>query len=246
MKNIKISCSSNKRISSRAVSLFFCLLLTMLNSSCKTMEVLGTSASAACGTSTAYLSDWQSRVSSETPILYDPVGGSILVYWVDEAGNACHGIPGQNGQVGSVRIKAFKQQVEEAYFNGSSLNQEMLKSLQSIPISYGSYTTVPGLHFAQFYNKYNRIRADGKVERVCCTVSIPNIIEVGIKSCIVPVGLRVTAPMPLGSPFIDQNSQDPSRCKNRVLPSGPIMSEDDRIMNEAGKLQDGNTIYDIE
>ena len=243
MKNNN-SCCGNKMVSTQAVGLLFCLLLSMLFSSCKTTEVLATAASADCGISTVYLSDWNSRASSGSPIVQDPVGGSILVYWVDEAGNACHGVPGQNGQVGPAEIRAYTQKAYDAFSNGASVTQENLKSLQSIPFSFESYAG-SGLHFAQFYNVFFRAREDGKVTRVSSQVSIPNVIEVGIKSCMVPVGLRWNPVLVLPSTSSEQNSQDPGRCKKRVMPTAPAMSEADRIMNEAGKLQNGNAVYEV-
>src|SRR4051794_23081064 len=75
------------------VLLGFCLL----EKGCQTIPVLAEAALYGCGTGNVYLSGWWSNTPDKSAIAYDPIGGYIFAYWVDDSGNVCHGTPGVNG-----------------------------------------------------------------------------------------------------------------------------------------------------
>lgn len=229
------------------VLLIFCLF----TSGCQTISVLTEAGLYGCGTSTVYLSRWWASVPDKSVISYDPMGGYQFAYWVDDAGNACHGDPGRNGRVGPAVIYAYKPKANELATNQSSITEEQLKAFQEIPVSFDNYTG-SGLHFVQFYNTFGRSRADGKAfgQKSDGVLSIPTVTEIGSKACIAPVAFRSTnmllAPSP--NPVTSQDSQDPQdpkRCKVRAMPSDAPMSEEDRKKYDVFNLTHGTEIFSV-
>ncbi len=224
------------------------LVLCSFVSGCKTAEVLKDSALYSCGTSTVYLSGWWSNMQDKPSIEVDPLGGSRFVYWVDDAGNVCHGNPGSNGQPGPAVITTYKPQAYASAVNGSVITAEQLKAFQEIPASFDNYAG-SGLHFVQFYNTLWRQRADGKTYQLRSPgmSSIPNVIEVGSKSCVAPVAFRSAMmaflPLPFPPPAA---TQSPDKCQVRALPAaGAAMSEEDRKNYDVINLPHGNEVYEV-
>jgi len=226
-----------------SIFLLFCLIA----SGCTTTEVLKDAALYSCGTNTVYLSGWWTNAPDV--IERDPIGGYQLVYWVDDAGNACHGDPGRNGQVGPASMNAFKPKAYELADNSSSITEEQLKAFQEIPVSLDNYSG-SGLHFVQFLSTIWRNRSDGSTYRVRpldAAVSIPTITEIGSKACIAPVAFRfpMTAFLPSPDPVTSQDSQDPNRCKVRAIPSDGTMSEEDRKQYDVFNLTHGTEPFEV-
>ena len=52
---------------------------------------------AVTGCSNVSLRQFYARVDPTAQIAIDPIGGFMLLYWVDAGGTACRGAPGQSG-----------------------------------------------------------------------------------------------------------------------------------------------------
>jgi hypothetical protein len=232
----------NRAISSLSFALSFTILLL---GGCTTTAVLTNAALTSCGTSTVFLSAWYANVSDKSKIQADPMGGYQFAYWVDDAGNACHGDPGRNGQLGPAVINAYKLTASDLAKNQTSITEEQLKAFQEIQVPWDKYSGA-GLHFVQFYNKFARFRADGKVFDSDTTISIPAVIEIGSKACVAPVALGVASrglPLPALSPAA--TTQDPVRCRVRAMPSSATLSEDDRKKYDVFTLPHGLEFFDV-
>ena len=248
----KAASTNHKKINindvlSRIIFLASCLFVN----GCETTKVLTDAIVVGCGTGTIYLSDWHAGVPDNS-VQYDPMGGYQFAYWIDDANNVCHGNPDINGQPGIAVIKAFKPQANELARNQSFVTLEQLKTFQEIPVPLDNYAG-SGLHFVQFFNDLARGRNDGKAMRfpgLNGTVSIPNVIDVGKKSCIFPLVSRVIdLPVPLPADPLhqpDTHSQDPEMCKVRAMPREVTMSVEDRKKYDAGNFAQGTKIFEVQ
>ena len=225
---------------------FLFLFLCLLVSGCQTMTVLKDSALYNCGTSTVYLSGWWSNLQDKPSIESDPMGGYRFVYWVDDGGNVCHGNPGINGQPGPAVITTYKPQAYAAAISGAVITTEQLNAFQEIPAPYDNYSAA-GLHFVQFYNTLWRQRADGKTYQLRSPgmSSIPNVIEVGSKSCVAPVALRAAMMAFLPSPLSSADGQSPDKCRVRAMPAAGTMGEVDRKGYDVINLPHGDEVYEV-
>ena len=211
---------------------------------CRTAAVLTDAALYSCGTSTVYLNGWWASIQDQSGLEFDPIGGYQFTYWVDEGGNACHGDPGRNGQVGPAVIKAFKVSAYQAATSGSATTAEQLKSFQEIPIAFQNYSA-SGMHFVQFLNKFKRARADGKADKYDDTFSVPTILDVGSKACVAPVAFRVNSLAVLpGSPN-PASGQDPTHCRVRAFPIDSTMTEGNRKKYHVLDLPHGKEIFEV-
>ena len=223
------------------VFLFLCLLV----SGCATTAVLKDAAFDACGTGNVYLNGWWAHDTAGSSIEVDPTGGYQFAYWIDDAGNVCHGDPGKSGQVGPAVITAYKQKADESVINQTATTGEQLKTFQEIPVSFEHYSG-SGPHFVQFYNTLWRSRTDGKIFKTNSDgeMSVPVVLEIGSKACVAPMVFHVvhTAFLPPGVPA---TSQDPDRCKVRTMPSGTVLSEEDRKRFDVLNLPHGTDIFNV-
>jgi hypothetical protein len=225
-------------------ALFGLIICCCLVSSCRTAAVLTDAALYSCGTSTVYLNSWWASVPDQSGLEFDPVGGYQFTYWVDEAGNACHGDPGRNGQVGPAVIKAFKAPAYQAATSGSAVTAAQLKAFQEIPVAFQNYSA-SGIHFVQFLNKFKRARADGKADKYDDTFSVPIIVDVGSKACIAPVAFRVNSLAVLpGSPN-PASGQDPTHCRVRAFPIDSTMPQENRKKYHVLDLPHGKEIFEV-
>jgi hypothetical protein len=236
------SIAGRNRLLWRTVVLMLCLSVN----GCEATKVLTPAIVNACGTSTTYLSDWWARVPDNNVVQFDPMGGYQFVYWIDDANNVCHGNPGTNGQTGVAAIRAFNANADDLANHGSTVTPQQLKTFQEIPVLLDKYAG-SGLHFVQIYNNLVRDRKDGKAMKFPSGIlSIPNVIEVGQKSCIFPINLRVADTLPLPPFSGDHHStQSPDKCKVRVMPRETPMSEEDRKKYDAGNFSHGNEIFSV-
>ncbi|MBI5449814.1 MAG: hypothetical protein HY940_00500 [Gammaproteobacteria bacterium] len=223
------------------------LALCLTVSGCATTAVLKDAALAACGSDTVYLSGWWAKAADQQSIQVDPMGGYQFAYWIDEAGNACHGEPGRNGQLGPAVVNAFRQQAYDLASNREVITEQQLKSFQQIPVSYANYSG-SGLHFAQFNNTLLRLRSDSTSFKSTTTgvMSIPEVTEIGSKACVAPAAFHVMQTMFVPTmPAIPAGAQDPDHCKLRALPTTAAMSEDQRKQYDAAMLPHGTEIFNV-
>ena len=212
---------------------------------CSTAVVLKDAALAACGSSTVYLNGWYAGVADPAAVENDPIGGYQLVYWIDDAGNACHGDPSRNGQPGPAAIIGFRSQARAAAQTQAVITLEQLRQFQEIPLSLAYYSG-SGPHFAQFYNTIWRSRADGTTfqSNSAGVLAIPDVVEIGSKACTAPIAFRVPQVLPLPS-MAPSSTQDPVRCKVRARPSGPAMSEAERKAANVFSLPNGTVVFNV-
>jgi hypothetical protein len=182
----------------------------------------------------------------------DPIGGSLVLYWIDDKGNVCHGQPGVSGQPGPVEVKAFQQQAYDSYILKANITTTQLVDLQKIPYrvdSYVSKTQASGLHFVQYGNFMWRNRNDGSASLLKDTVffSVPLIISVNITHTLFPYypdkqnicdsgafSLPSLPPLKLG--------QDPNMCLTRTFPSAESMTYQDSLSYCLIKLPQGMNV----
>lgn len=222
-------------------NVYVLLVLSLLAGGCTTTAFLTEAALDRCGTNTVYLNRWQANIPDKPTIDNDPVGGYLLVYWVDDAGNACHGEPGANGQTGPAQIRAYRPQLDTLAARGSPITEEQLKTFQEIPVSFDHYAG-SGLHFVQFYNTFARSRADGTIldtRQHGAAVSIPMVAEIGNNACMAPVAFRAALEVPASVGTL----QGANWCRVRAEPSGAAMSEDNRKRYDVLNLPQGTHFF---
>lgn len=178
---------------------------------------------ASCSESQVFLSSWWSG-TNVTPEI-DPIGGSLLIYWIDEDGNACHGTPGTSGKPGPVELTAHDTNAMSASRDGLSVTTTQLEDFQETPFDVLPYAA-SGLHFVQHYNNLWRIRADGIAFRSTGQFSQPAVVSMDIGSfCVIPVvameqECRSTMALFLPSLSIGtEPEQHPTKCKTRSKPT---------------------------
>lgn len=212
---------------------------------CASTVVLRDAVFAACGTSTVFMSSWFAQVPAGSVIENDPIGGYQFVYWVDDAGNACHGDPGRNGQVGPAVIAAQLPAARNAAAAQAVITPQQLTAFQEIPVAFANYAA-SGPHFAQFNNTLWRSRGDGKgfSTRSGGVMSIPAVTSIGSNACFGPVAFKVVQTLFLPSP-LPATGQDLGRCRVRAMPSGATMTEADLKKFDVSTLPHGNAIVEI-
>jgi len=174
-----------------------------------------------CPTSTVFLSGWWSIVDETAEI--DAIGGQLLVYWLDEHGNACHGIPGTSGQPGPFGLMAYEPAALSASKSYSSVTAAQLDDFQQVSFSMAPYAG-DGLHFVQFANLLWRKRADGMAFKSNYHYSIPAVVSVDNGSfCMTAVQTmrsECASSMSLSIPNVfPASGQHPTKCKSRIKPA---------------------------
>jgi len=165
---------------------------------------------------------------------YDPIGGYLFLYWLDDKGNVCSGQPGVSGQPGAVYVAAFKQQARDLANTGAAITSSQMMEFQKIPYRVDSYRTTTqasGYHFVQYGNNLIREREDGKVYRISAgglAFSVPQILSLDTTNTLFPMHpdkqvkcFQDVVPLPdLGRPA----GQNPEMCGTRALPVSDSMS----------------------
>ncbi len=220
-------------------------LLCLSVAGCSTTLVLKDAVLAACGTSTVFLSSWWARVPASPPVQNDPMGGYQFAYWVDDAGNACHGDPGRNGQVGPAVVVAQVPAARNAATAQAAITPQQLAAFQEIPVAFANYAA-SGPHFVQFNNTLWRGRADGKTfsTRSNGVMSIPAVTVIGSNACYGPVAFKVVQTLFLPTP-LPATGQDPARCRVRAMPSGASMTQAELERVDVLGLPHGTEIVEI-
>jgi hypothetical protein len=164
---------------------------------------------------------------------FDPIGGYLFLYWLDEGRNVCHGQPGVSGQPGAAYVKAFQQQAYNLAIQGNTITTSQMLDFQKIPYRVDHYvanTQASGLHFIQYGNVIARSRNDGIGFKYVDNIyfSVPLIISVDTTNTLFPYfpDKQVVCSKNLGPPLphIDGPGQDPNMCGSRVLPVAVSMN----------------------
>jgi hypothetical protein len=161
-------------------------------------------------------------------ITIDPVGGILLVYWLDEDGRICHGEPGISGQPGAVSIVDSDaiEILTGMYSKGKTMGKWELDLYQkNSHYDFSGYDGT-GSHLMHFEPRLWRIRSDEKIIKGGASISLPadlTLTEKKIKpisfkpytdykkdsSCVYRMsheGLSAMPPPP-------RRGQDPDKCK---------------------------------
>src|SRR6266567_3672336 len=115
------------------------------------IAVLAVALAAMTGCSNVSLKQYYARVPPTAPIDIDPIGGYMLLYWVDSDGTACHGAPGLSGQPGPAAITVAKPAAVQDAIGGASITAAQLDAYQIIPYTVSDYrkSSAGGFHFFQ-------------------------------------------------------------------------------------------------
>jgi len=196
--------------------------------------ILNSSCNNSCPLNKVTLTDFWKETTNQN-IGIDPLGGYILVYWLDSHGNACHGEPGISGQPGPIVIKAFSQEAFNAAQSNSFISEGQMKQLQEFIYANEKYH-IKGFHFAQFDNILWRNRADGKVfmDKSSHYFSKPVIAEVENTLCLIPIYAAADARCAkyngiLLPNVLTGNQQHPSIGLSRSLPVNNSLTESELI-----------------
>jgi hypothetical protein len=206
----------------------------------KTVRLLVDTTLASCSEPTVFLSSWWSSLSSDVEL--DPIGGALLVYWVDESGNACHGTPGTSGQPGPIELTAFDPGAATASGANLYVTTAQLEDFQEIAFNVTPYAA-SGLHFVQHANYFWRLRRDGKAYRMNIQFSVPAVVSMDRSSfCVSAVQTTepecATSMMPLPSLF-PGSGQHASKCKTRFKPTVISPTIEARLDSCAPRLPHG-------
>jgi hypothetical protein len=193
----------------------------------------------ACGEYTVYLNIWYGISEEVDTTNFDPIGGYLYLYWIDENGQVCHGTPGEDAQLGPYQLYALTEVGDQAINDGSIIPDEQLEALQTIPFEGEEYTGT-GLHFAQFASWKWRERETGYCYSVSSGFlhSIPEVVDIQGPFCIMPVKASAFPDClgggsgALGLPSGDIFGNSPSEtegCQVRVQPSALDMTLQERV-----------------
>ena len=187
---------------------------------------------------------------------YDPVGGYLFLYWLDDQGNVCSGQPGVSGQPGAVYVVAFKQPAWDLASTDTTITTSQMVDFQKIPYRVSSYianTQASGLHFVQFGNRLIRMREDGKLYRLGSgelSFSVPLIMSIDTTNTLFPIhpdkqvncSQGYAVPLPnLGRP----PGQDPNMCRTRALPVSDSLDYQESVKYCMINLPHGTTWWNI-
>src|SRR6266536_5760060 len=103
------------------------------------VPVLSLALLAVTGCTTVSLKQFYARVDPTAQIDIDPIGGFMLLYWIDSDGNTCHGAPGLSGQPGPAALTVAKPGAIQDAISGASITAAQLSFYQIIPYTVGDY-----------------------------------------------------------------------------------------------------------
>ena len=207
---------------------------------------------AAAGCSNVSLQQYYVRAPPGAPIGIDPIGGYMLLYWVDARGTACHGAPGSSGQPGPAAIAVAKTAAIQDASGGASVTAAQLADYQLIPYTVSDYrqsSGAAGLHFFQFDNILWRQRGNGQAFRDSGDhfYSVPQVIDVGsAPSTLYPAyawgksecDRSQFVVVPQG--VLDGPAQHPTQCRVKAFPASGALSEDVLLSYCVKRLEQGS------
>jgi hypothetical protein len=186
----------------------------------------------------------------------DPMGGYLFLYWIDDKGNVCNGLPGVSGQPGAAYVKAFKQQAWDLANADATPTVSQMVDFQKIPYSMDLYledTQASGLHFIQYGNRVVRSRENGKVYRLGSNelaYSVPLVISVDTTNTLFPYhpDKQVhcnddSGGIPLPSFDTRPEGQNPDMCGTRALPAATSMNYQESLNYCLVNLPKGNILW---
>lgn len=233
--------SQLKRYSSKAAKvsrLVFLAVVLLTATGCgrETVQTLVDVMLATCGENTAFLSRWWDDMPGTSNIEIDPIGGYLFLYWVDQDGNACHGVPGVSGQPGPIVIRAFHGAAYSSASQNAIISIDEMEEFQQIPIQPEDYA-VAGLHFVQFDNVMWRSREDGIAlrDRAAHRFSYPRIASLDHGFCMFPEYAYNQPDCGRHDAFLlpslpgDGPAQHPTKCKARAMPSEISLSYEELL-----------------
>ena len=195
----------------------------------------------AAGCHSVSLERWWDNIADPDTIGIDPMGGSMLLYWLDDDGHVCHGEPGVTGQPGPVRMLVAATAAIEAAEDEDIVTSAQLADYQVTIYYINNYleSGAYGLHFFQFDNQVWRSRSTNRAFRdhAAHRYSIPQVINLrGRPSTLYPVfatghpGCAVLDDHLLfpdmGNPMESEPPQHPTHCRTRSMPDADGLSEE--------------------
>jgi len=182
------------------------------------------------------LTHFYDRVPAAPPIAIDPIGGYLLLYWIDEQGVACHGSPGISGQPGPAALSVARPAAIQDAVAGAAIPASRLADYQLISYNLGDYskTNAFGPHFFQFDNLLWRQRSNGQGFRDSAShhYSEPQVMDIGNRpQTLYPAYAWGNADceesefFAIGDPLQEQPWQHPTQCRRKALPSSSAVPE---------------------
>lgn len=189
------------------------------------------------GCSTVSLRQFYARVDPTAQIAIDPIGGFMLLYWVDPGGTACHGAPGQSGQPGPAAIAVAKPAAIQDAIGGASITAAQLADDQIIPYTLSDYVKsgAAGNHFFQFDNLLWRQRGNGQTVRDSADhhYSVPQVIDVDHRpTTLTPMYAWARRDcdqsqfLVTGDGLVEEPAQHPTLCRSKAHPSSGTLAEE--------------------
>jgi hypothetical protein len=206
------------------------------------------------GCSNVSLKQFYARVDPTVPIDVDPIGGFMLLYWVDTEGIVCHGAPGQSGQPGPAAITVARPAALQDAIGGASITPAQLADYQTIPYTVSDYrkSGAAGDHFFQFDNLVWRLRGNGQAFRDSADhhYSVPQVIDVDkAPSTLTPMYAWRRSECDLsqflmtGEGVLEESGQHPTQCRNKAAPASGTLTEPVLLSYCVKKLPQGTRYH---
>ena len=200
------------------------------------IPVLSLALLAVTGCSTVSLKHFYSRVDPTVQIDIDPIGGFMLLYWVDSDGTTCHGAPGLSGQPGPAAITVAKSAAIQDAIGGATITSAQLADYQIIPYTVSDYlkSGAGGYHFFQFDNLLWRLRGNGQAFRDTADhhYSVPQVIDIDNRpTTLTPTYAWGSSDCDLsqflvaGDGVLEEPAQHPTQCRAKAVPSSGTLAE---------------------
>ena len=196
------------------------------------------------------LTHFYDRVPAATPIAIDPIGGYLLLYWIDDQGVACHGSPGISGQPGPAALAGARPAAIQDAIANAAITPSRLAEYQLISYNLGDYskTNASGLHYFEFDNLLWRDRGNSQGFRDSAShhYSEPQVIDLGNRpQTLYPVyawghpDCEHGEFFAIGDPLREQPSQHPAQCRRKALPVSSAVPENGLFAYCVKRLPEG-------
>ena len=214
------------------------------------IPILSVALLAVTGCANVSLLHYYARADPTAQIDIDPIGGYMLLYWVDSRGTACHGAPGLSGQPGPAVITVARPAAIQAAIGGASITSAELAAYQIIPYTVSDYikSGATGYHFFQFDNLLWRLRSNGHALRDTADhhYSVPQVIDVDRRpTTLTPVyawgrpDCNLSQFLVAGGGVLVEPGQHPTQCRAKAVPSSGTMAEDLLLLYCVKRLPQG-------
>ncbi len=204
--------------------------------SLKYIPALVTTLMAFTGCTNVSLKQFYARVEPTVQIGVDPIGGFMLLYWVDTSGIACHGAPGLSGQPGPAAITVARPAALQDAIGGATITVAQLGDYQTIPYTVSDYrkSGAAGDHFFQFDNLVWRLRGNGQAFRDTGDhhYSVPQVIDVDkAPTTLTPMyawrhpECDLSQFLVTGEGVLEEAGQHPTQCRSKAAPASGTLAE---------------------